>query len=195
MRPSDHFLASPSPWVTRFLRLIPQPGPVLDLACGRGRHVRLLRANNYHVIAVDRDIEGLAAFSDDDDVEIVAADLEGPGPEERASWPLANRSFGGIVVTNYLHRPLFSSMIAALSPNGVLIYETFAAGNQRYGKPSNPDFLLCTGELLEAFCPALQIVAYEHGKIAGPRPRVVQRICAIKTSPGAEKAKAVARIG
>ena len=188
MRVPDHLLAPASPWVTRFIRLIEQPGPVLDLACGRGRHIRLLRASNFQVVAVDRDVTGLAEFSDNNEVEIIAADLEANPKDSVAAWPLGNRLFKGIVVTNYLHRPLFPSIDAALAAHGVLIYETFAIGNERYGKPSNPDFLLRDDELLEVFSPTLRVVAYEHGKIPGPRSRVVQRICAIKADPGAEKA-------
>ncbi len=160
---------------------------MLDLACGRGRHVRLLRAAGYRVVALDRDGTPLQAFADDDGVEIVVVDLE-----NGSASPLEGRSFAGIVVTNYLHRPLFAAIESALAHGGVLIYETFADGNERYGKPSNPAFLLRPGELLDVFGDQLEVVAYEHGKVAGPNPRVVQRICAIK--PGNDDAL-LARIG
>ncbi len=165
----------PSAWVRRFATAIPQPGPVLDLACGRGRHTRFLRALNYQVVALDRDEERLRELADDDGIEAIVSDLE-----NGSDWPLGNRRFSGIIVTNYLYRPLFESIVRALAPNGVLIFETFAAGNERYGKPSNPAFLLRPGELLNAFGEGLHVVAYEHGKIAGPRPRNVQRICILK---------------
>ena len=151
----------PSRWVRRFIGLIPRtPLAVLDLACGEGRHVRLLRAA-------------------DDGVETVVADLEGG-----SGWPLPGRRFAGIVVTNYLHRPLFAAIEGALADGGVLIYETFAAGNERYGRPARPAFLLRPGELLEIFAARLEVVAYEHGRIAGPSPRVVQRICATRPGDG-----------
>ena len=103
----------------------------------------------------------------------IAADLEGGGP-----WPLGGRRFEGVVVTNYLHRPLLPRLVDSLAPGGVLIYETFARGNERFGRPSNPAFLLAPGELLEAVRGRLQIVAYEHGVVARPKPAVVQRLCA-----------------
>ncbi|MDA0260764.1 MAG: hypothetical protein O3A21_01000 [Proteobacteria bacterium] len=127
---------------------------------------------------------GLVAFADDPGVEILPIDLE-----RGTAWPLEDRRFAGIVVTNYLHRPLFPAIATALSPQGVLIYETFALGNERYGRPSNPDFLLRSGELFDAFGSVLEVVAYEHGKIAGPNPRIVQRICAIRPAQGAPPAR------
>ena len=190
---NKHIQTSPSPWVMRFVRLIHEPGPVLDLACGQGRHVKTLRGHDYDVVALDRDVSGLNEFFDDDHVEILTADLEADGLERGDPWPLAGRHFGGIIVTNYLFRPLLPHLVAALAPNGVLIYETFAIGNERYGRPSNPDFLLEPGELLEAFRPSLQIVAYEHGKMSGPRPRVVQRICATNATTSANPP--ISRIG
>lgn len=166
--------AAPSPWVTRFASLIAEGGPVLDLACGGGRHTRLLRELGHAVTAVDRDISGV---SDLDGVEATAADLEDGSP-----WPLAGRQFAGVIVTNYLHRPLFPALIAAVEPDGVLIYETFMAGNERFGKPSNPDFLLRENELLDAVAPDLTIIAFEQGlDSAGPAMR--QRICAIRGAP------------
>ena len=169
------FELPPSAWVRRFATIIPQPGPVLDLACGRGRHTRFLRALAYQVVALDRDSERLQELAADDGIEAIVSDLE-----NGSVWPLENRQFTGIIVTNYLYRPGFESIVQALAPNGVLIFETFSMGNERYGKPSNPAFLLRPGELLDAFGEELHVVAYEHGKIAGPRPRSVQRICALK---------------
>ncbi len=141
---------------------------MLDLACGSGRHLRWLATQGFEVIGVDRDAAALAALQGLG--RTLVADLEA-GP-----WPLVGEAFDAVVVTNYLWRPLWPALRAALAPGGVLIYETFAVGNATYGKPSNPDFLLRPGELLEA-CRGLQIVAYEDGFLEAP-PRCVQRIAA-----------------
>lgn len=127
------------------------------------------------MVAVDIDVSGLEDLEDDEKVEIVEADLEACG------WPFGSRLFDGIVVTNYLHRPLFPVLRDSLAAGGVLIFETFAKGNERYGRPSNPDFLLEPNELLDAFATELTVVAYEHGFETEPRPAVRQRICAIKS--------------
>ena len=157
----------------RFAPLVPAGAPVLDLAAGGGRHARLFLARGHRVSALDRDVSGLEDLRAVRGCEIVQADLEDGSP-----WPLAGRRFGAVVVTNYLWRPLFASIIAAVDEGGVLLYETFALGNEAYGPPRNPDFLLRPGELLEAVRGELQIVAYEHGFDAHPRPAVRQRICA-----------------
>ncbi|MHA1569318.1 MAG: class I SAM-dependent methyltransferase [Alphaproteobacteria bacterium] len=167
-------MAAPSPWVERFAPMIAPGGTVLDLACGEGRHVALLRRLGHKVAALDRDTSRMAVADDDTGVEAITADLEDGGP-----FPLRGRRFAGIVVTNYLHRPLFPELIAALAPGGVLIYETFARGNERFGRPRNPQYLLAPGELLAAFAPSLRIVAYEHGQIDRPRQAVVSRLCAL----------------
>ena len=164
----------PSEWITRFMHLAPAGADVLDLACGRGRHTALFRASGHHVTAVDRDVSQLGAIADDDGVEVLEADLEG-----EAGWPFTNRTFGAVVVANYLHRPLFAHLVDGLKPGGVLIYETFALGNEQFGKPSNPDFLLRPGELIEAVSGTLVVVAYEHGMVHHPHPAVVQRVCAV----------------
>jgi len=169
-----HELVTPSPWVTRWARLIPE-GEVLDLACGRGRHARLLAALGHDVTAVDRDPEALAALAGAARVRTLEADLEGGKP-----WPLPGRRFAGIVVTNYLYRPLFPNLLAALAPGAVLIYETFALGNERFGRPANPHFLLRAGELLDAFASALTVIAFEQGLVSSPCPAVVQRLCAAR---------------
>lgn len=173
-------LDSPSPWVTRFAPLIPS-GEVLDVACGGGRHSRLLASLGYRVLAVDRAGEVLAQIGDPA-ISTQQLDLEtGTG----LAWPYAPGRFAGIVVTNYLHRPLLPRMLASLANGGVLIYETFAFGNERFGKPSNPDFLLKAGELLEmvqaGISASMRIVAFEDGYTEFPKPAMVQRICAIKT--------------
>ncbi|CAG4884446.1 SAM-dependent methyltransferase [Georgfuchsia toluolica] len=168
-----HDSLSPSHWVRRFAPLISQGGIVLDLACGRGRHARLLAAKGFRVEAVDRDAEALASLAGVAGITARIADLEG-GP-----WPYASGYFDGVVVTNYLFRPLFDALIGALKPGGVLIYETFMIGNELVGRPANPEFLLRPGELLDLVQPALTVVAFEQGRIDSPRPAVVQRICAI----------------
>ncbi len=162
---------TPSAWVRRFVPLIRQRGRVLDLAAGAGRHTRLLLDMGFRVTCVDRNIEGLRPLAGDR-CEIRAIDLEAG-----TSWPLGG-GFDGIIVTNYLHRSLFAPIAVALAPDGVLIYETFAVGNERFGRPRDPDFLLRPGELLEAFA-ALTVVAFEAGEVTLPRPAVIQRIAAI----------------
>lgn len=162
----------PSPWIERCAPLIPPGGTVLDIACGTGRHTNLFASAGHRVTAIDRDTSRLAPR---DGVEIVQADLEGDNP-----WPLPGRSFDGIVVTNYLYRPLFPVLIDSLNPGGALIYETFAIGNEHLGRPRNPDFLLRDGELLDAVSGKLAVVAYEAGRIDDPAPAIVQRIAAVK---------------
>jgi len=169
-----HGPSEASAWVRRFADRIPAGGPVLDLAAGGGRHTRLFLALGHPVTAVDRDVAALADLCDNPAATILAADLESGRP-----WPLGDRRFAGIVVTNYLHRPLLPAIVAAVAPGGCLIYETFAAGNERFGKPSNPDFLLRSGELLAAVRGRLIVVAYEDLEVVEPRPAVVQRIAAV----------------
>lgn len=166
--------AAPSDWVRRFVPLIRPGGRVLDLAAGSGRHSRLLREAGCRVVAVDRDTAMLADLADDPGCTVLALDLEDGRP-----WSLGG-GYDGIVVTNYLHRPLFSALAEALAPEGILIYETFAAGNERFGKPSNPAFLLRPGELMEAFGPALAVIAFEQGIVSQPKPAVLQRIAAAR---------------
>jgi SAM-dependent methyltransferase len=163
----------PSPWVERFVALA-SPGEALDLACGSGRHTRLLAARGHAVLALDRKAEALAGAAGAG-VTTMEYDLEAEG----APWPFEAGRFAVIVVTNYLHRPLFAHLARSLRPDGILIYETFAQGNQIYGKPSNPDFLLAPGELLGlAQAGALQVLAYEDGHVERPHPAQVQRLCA-----------------
>ena len=142
-------------------------GPVLDVASGAGRHARFFAERNLAVVAVDRQPQSIPG------VKFVQADLEDGSP-----WPFGGQQFGGIVVTNYLHRPLLPVLAGALAEGGVLIYETFMAGNERYGRPSNPNFLLKPGELLQAF-GALSVVAFEQGDTG---KSVVQRVCAIRAA-------------
>ena len=156
----------------RWAGFIAAGGEVLDLACGGGRHSRFLAGAGFRVCAVDRDAEALAALSGVPGVSVQVADLE------RAPWPLEGRRFAGIVVTNYLYRPLFAHVLETLAEDGALIYETFALGNERFGKPSNLDFLLQPGELLELARGKLHVLAYEDLQVRVPRPAMVQRICA-----------------
>ena len=167
----------PSAWVQRFSGLLPAQGSVLDLACGSGRHLRWLAERGFAVTGVDRDAAALAPLAAV--AEVWAADLEG------AAWPLPGRQFDGIVVTNYLWRPLWPAIRAALAPGGVLLYETFAMGQQTVGRPSRPEFLLHHGELLQA-CAGLRVVAYEDGFEAG---RYVQRVAAVNEPAGTEAAR------
>jgi SAM-dependent methyltransferase len=166
--------ASPSEWVVRWGPMIPAGARVLDVACGSGRHARWLSERGYEVDAVDRDAQALAALADIDRMHPLCADIEA------GAWPYERERHAGVVVTRYLHRPLFPVLLDALVPGGVLIYETFAAGNERYGKPSNPDFLLHPGELLELVRGRLWVVAYEALRIDDPQPAVIQRICAVR---------------
>lgn len=191
-------LSEPSPWVARFAPLIPAGGAVLDLACGGGRHSRLLAALGYEVEAVDRNAEALAGLAGMAGIHTHCADLEG-GP-----WPYGGRAFAGIVVTNYLWRPLFPFLLSALDQGGLLIYETFMVGNEVFRQPSNPAFLLRPGELLEVVRGRLSVLAFEQGQVGaavkaavggrrpglpeevgspeelmnGVTPAVVQRLCA-----------------
>jgi SAM-dependent methyltransferase len=165
-----HQSETPSPWVQRWAHLVPAGAPVLDLACGSGRHMRFFAGRGHPVCGVDRSAEAIAAVAPWG--EAIEADIEN-GP-----WPLTGRTFGGVVVTNYLWRALLPAMAQSVAPGGVLIYETFAAGNETVGKPSRPDFLLQPGELLRAF-PQLRVVSYEDGFLEQP-PRYVQRIVAVR---------------
>jgi SAM-dependent methyltransferase len=167
---------APSAWVRRFMPLIRSGGLVLDLAAGNGRHARLLIEHGFTVRAVDRDISALQTLAGPR-CEVPQADLETGAP-----WALGD-GYDGIVVTNYLHRPLLPAIANALTPEGILIYETFALGNERLGRPRNPDFLLRPGELLRAFA-RLTVIAFEEGEVTVPRPAVVQRIAAVAGAVG-----------
>ncbi len=167
-----HRASPPSAWVIRFLPLIRPRGRVLDVAAGGGRHTRLLLERGFRVTAIDRDtsaLEGLAGPR----CEIAKCDLESGAPIALGG------PYDGILVTNYLHRPLFPRLESALAEGGALIYETFAFGNEAFSPPRNPDFLLRHGELLTAF-PRLTVVAFEQGEVRRPRPSVVERIAAVK---------------
>jgi SAM-dependent methyltransferase len=165
-----HADLAPSAWVQRWSMLFRPGGHVLDVACGGGRNSEWLARLGFEVDAVDRDPS--LYRSPAAGVALIGADIEA-GP-----WPYAGRAFDAIVVTNYLHRPLLPVLVASLEPGGVLVYETFARGNERFGKPSNPAFLLAPGELLEAVRGRLHVLAYEDLVVREPRPAAVQRLCA-----------------
>ena len=163
-----------SPWVERFAYLIPQNGLVLDLACGGGRHALYLSEQGYSVLAVDQDVSALERRKNQR-IETQVIDLEAD------KWPLEGSLFSGIIVTNYLYRPYLDQLPKMLIPGGVLIYETFAQGNADFGKPSNPDFLLKPGELLDlAQRHGFKVIAYEDIYTDQPKPAMVQRLCAVK---------------
>lgn len=162
----------PSPWIVQWAGLIAPAATVLDVAAGGGRHATYFADRGHHVTAIDRDTGTLPQRPD---IEIVTADLEGGSP-----WPLPGRTFGAVIVTNYLHRPLFPMLFDALQPGGVLLYETFMVGNERFGRPGNPDFLLKDGELLELVRGRFSVTAYEARMISEPRMAMVQRIAARK---------------
>ncbi len=172
--PIGHGDEAASAWVQRWSHLLPEGGSVLDVACGRGRHARWFHQRGLRVVAVDRSAEAIAAIDlPPERCETCVTDIEN-GP-----WPFSGRQFDAVVVTNYLWRPLLPTLLASLASGGVLIYETFAAGNETVGKPSRPDFLLQPGELLQV-CQALRIVAFEEGFEDRPSPRFVQRIVAVR---------------
>lgn len=181
-----HADMQPSPWVVAFTELIgggpdggdPADTPVLDVACGRGRHSRFFLDRGHPVTAVDRDISGLADIHREPRLTIIEADLEDPAQ----GWPLGEARFAGVIVTNYLWRPLIPSILRAVDDGGVLLYETFAVGNEAFGPPSNPDYLVHEGELLVLVQDKLSVVAYQHGIVTRPRSAVVQSICARRAS-------------
>ena len=171
---ADHYSHSPSDWVRRFALLIRGDGHVLDLAAGTGRHARLLLDMGLRVTAIDRDIEALRGFASTR-CAVRQIDLETGEPDSVIAT--LGGDYDGIVVANYLYRPLLRPLAAALARGGMLIYETFMLGNERFGRPRNPDFLLRPGELLGELA-ALTIVAFEQGEVARPRPAIIQRIAA-----------------
>ena len=164
-----HDSLEPTDWVRRWAGLVTR-SPVLDVASGAGRHAKLFSSRGLNVIAVDRETQVLPGV-----ITFIKADLEDGSP-----WPFAGQRFGGVVVTNYLHRPLLPILAQSLAEHGVLIYETFMAGNEKFGKPSNPNFLLRPGELLQA-CAGLTVAAFEQGTTD---KAVVQRICVIRGEVG-----------
>ena len=180
-----HGAEPPSAWVRRWSHLVAESGVVLDVACGQGRHARWFHALNHPVVLVDRSQTAIDSIAIPAPAcEAVVADIEN-GP-----WPFAGRQFDAVIVTNYLWRPLMPTLLGSLALGGVLIYETFTQGNETVGKPSQPDFLLRPGELLEV-CRGLRVVAFEDGfesDRCGQTPRFVQRIAAIREAASADSA-------
>jgi SAM-dependent methyltransferase len=167
---------NPSAWVERFGAAVPTTALVCDVACGGGRHTRWFAARGHRVIAIDRDVSGVADLADDPFVELVETDLEDGAP-----FPVALGACDVVVVTNYLWRPILGALADAVAPGGLLLYETFAVGNERFGRPTNPDFLLRRNELLElALAHDLVVVAFEDVEVQTPRPACVQRIAATR---------------
>jgi SAM-dependent methyltransferase len=167
--------AAVSSWIAHFAQLVAPASTVLDVACGGGRHAKFLAARGCRVDAVDHDAALAAQFAGWPAIRFLAADIEA------GSWPYAGRSFDAVIVTNYLNRPLLPMLAAAIAPGGVLLYETFAVGHERYGRPRNPDFLLRPRELLAAFAD-LHVLAFEDGVVAQPAPARVQRLAAVRAS-------------
>ena len=171
--PIDILPDQASTWVQRWSHLAKPGARMLDIACGRGRHMAWFAGRGLQVTGIDRSAEALTEASRYG--QVVQADLE------TQAWPLmdstAPQRFDVVVVTNYLWRALFASILHSLEPGGLLLYETFARGNERFGRPARPEFLLQPGELL-SLCHGLQIVAYEHGLLAQPA-RCVQRVAAV----------------
>lgn len=165
----------PSDWVRRFAGRVPAGGAVLDLACGGGRHGRLFLEAGHPVTFVDAETSALGDLAGHPAATIIEADLESGGP-----WPLGNQEFDGVVVTNYLWRPILPDIIGAVAPGGILIYETFAEGNEAFGRPRNPDFILRSGELLEAVRGKLTVISY--GQCVQENSRVVQHIAAVRAA-------------
>lgn len=166
--------AAPSGWVARFCIGIRPGGRVLDVACGAGRHFPLGLAAGRHIVGIDRDLAAARQrWANHPAIALLEADLETGAPV-----PFAGQTFDGVIVTNYLWRPILPDIVAAVAADGLLIYETFGIGQERLGRPSRPEFLLQRGELLEAVQPALRVVAFEHAHLADPE-RIVQRIAAV----------------
>lgn len=170
-------IPEPSPWVRRFAAAIAPGATALDLACGSGRHARLLLAAGHPVLLVDRDLSRVADLRGRPDATFLEADLEG------APWPLHGQRFGAAIVTNYLWRPILPRIVETVAPGGLLLYETFALGNERFGRPRNPDHLLRPGELVETVRGRLDILAYGQVTLGPPRPAVVQHIAARRPGP------------
>lgn len=174
-------ITEPSPWLRRYRHLVAKPARVLDVAAGGGRHGRVFLADGAEVVFVDRNTDALADLRDEPRATVIETDLETETCPFAGGGPLAGERFDAVVVVNYLHRPLLAGLIGALRPGGVLIYETFARGNEAFARPRNPDHLLKSGELLAAVAGTMQVVAYEHGLTeAVDIPGVKQRLCAVK---------------
>jgi SAM-dependent methyltransferase len=181
--PAKHLrITSPSPWIVRYSSTIPPGGHVLDLACGGGRHSGHLLDQGYRVTAADKDTSTISErLEGRKNLTIITADLETGDDPFANEGSLGGQKFNGIIAVNYLYRPLMMALINALKPGGVLLYETFARGNEVYSRPRNPDHLLRSGELLDLAAGRLQVLAYEHGLIeADGLPCVRQRLIGVR---------------
>ena len=182
----------PSTWIARFAPLVRPGAAVLDLAAGSGRHGRMMRDLGHPVVFLDRDISPLADLGDDPGTRLVCRDLETGDAGDWLPEVTPAGGFGAIVVTNYLHRPLLPLLPGLLAAGGVLLYETFAVGNEVFGKPSNPDFLLRPNELAQMVVtatPALSLIAAEHGRVETPKPAVISRIAALRPLGGQDSVR------
>ena len=175
---SNPLARTPSPWVVRFAARLAPGARVLDIACGHGRHARHLAGRGCLVTAVDVDATCATSLADIAGVEFQQTDLESE------PWPFTERSYDAVIVVHYLHRPLLPRLAATLAPGGLLIYETFARGNEQFGRPRNPDFLLRPRELIDAFSD-LRVLAFEDGYVAEPQPAMIQRLAAVGLEPQA----------
>lgn len=162
-------------WVRRWAGRVSGGAEILDLACGSGRHGRYFLELGHPVLLLDIDLSGVADLQGQPNAELIGVDLENGNP-----WPLGNRQFGAVIVCNYLWRPLFPHLIRAVAPGGLLLYETFMRGQEKHGRPSNPDFLLAENELFERLKDSFRILAFEQGEETEPKPSFRQRIAAIK---------------
>lgn len=165
-----------SPWVAQYAHLVGAGDRVLDLAAGSGRHTRFFADRGLDVLAVDADISGMTDLAGRPSVELIQTDLEDGSP-----WPFADERFAAVVVCNYLHRPTLPRLSGLLTDGAVLIYETFAVGQEEIGRPRSPDFLLRPNELIDTVADALTVIGYEHGLDTGPPRAVRQRLCAVTT--------------
>ncbi|MEH6528265.1 MAG: class I SAM-dependent methyltransferase [Sneathiella sp.] len=163
-----------SPWIRKHSALLPKEHPVLDVACGTGRHSFYMQELGYDVVAVDKDTTEVIAHQPMSNISVIEADLE------NQPWPFSEQMFSGIIVVNYLHRPIFQNIFDSLVPGGVLLYDTFARGNEKFGRPRNPDFLLAPKELKTLCGESFDVIDYFHGPITGPAPAMRQSIAAIK---------------
>ncbi|MCZ6605962.1 MAG: class I SAM-dependent methyltransferase [Alphaproteobacteria bacterium] len=174
----------PSSWITRFAPLIAQDAHILDVACGSGRHTKYFLEGETRVTAVDIDTRALAAWAgewlESGALELIEADLEA-GP-----WPLSGRQFDGVIVSNFLWRPILADILGSVAPGGILIYETFGQGNEAHRRPTNPDYLLAPGELLAAADDGFEVLSYEFGLVDRQPKAVVSRICAVKDGGAAQ---------
>lgn len=168
-------MAQISEWVRRYYRQFPKNGFILDLAGGTGRHARFLSQKGFKILLVDNQISKAKDLQNVEGIKLVECDLE-----DGNSLPFPASTFQGIVVTNYLYRPIFPQLLCLLEVGGILIYETFAVGHEKYGRPTNPDYLLKSGELINLVSPQMRVIAYEEHSITRPTKAYVQSLVAAK---------------